>query len=76
MGLDVNIKDVIFLCYFYGCEILSLVIKEEYIFRVFEFRVHNEELVVRTPLNIKKSTRMRWVVHVAYMEEMRIAYKI
>jgi hypothetical protein len=83
----------------YGCETLSLTLKEEHRLRVFENRVlrrifgpkrdevmgvcrklHNEELCdlysSLSIIRIIKSRRMRWVGHVARMEEKRNTYML
>jgi hypothetical protein len=64
----------------YGCETWFLTLREEHRLRVFENRVHNEELhnVYSSPSIIKmiKSRSMRWAGHVVRMREKRNAYRI
>jgi hypothetical protein len=75
----------------YGCETWSLTLKKECRLRVFEKMIlrrifgpkrmlHNEELhsLDRSPniLRVIKSRRLRWIGHVARMEEGRGVFKI
>ncbi|PNF29011.1 hypothetical protein B7P43_G14712, partial [Cryptotermes secundus] len=60
-------KTIILPVVLYGCETLSLTLREEHRLRVFENRV-----IIR----MIKSRRLRWAGHVARMEETMNAYGI
>jgi hypothetical protein len=68
----------------YGCKTWSLPLREEHKLRVFEKRVlifaPNDELhslySSSDIIRVIKSRRMRWVGHVACMEEGRVAYMV
>ena len=83
----------------YGCETLSLTLKEEHRLRVFEKKVlskifgdkkdeitgewrklHNAELyaLYSSPYIIRslKLRRLRWVGHIAHMNQSRNAYRV